>query len=114
MNELINKVLQWGVDKEIVGPLGKGTLQAQADKMFEEAIETRDAAIIHEYEVSIHGKPYVESELELMDGIGDLVVTAILLAEMKGWTLEQCVRTAYEEIANRTGKMVDGTFVKEN
>ena len=46
------------------------------------------------------------------DGIGDTVVTLIILSQQLGLTLEQCLQTAYNEIKGRTGEMVNGVFVK--
>ena len=51
--------------------------------------------------------------MEVKDGIGDTMVTLILLANMYGWTLEECLQVAYDVISKRTGKMVNGTFVKD-
>jgi len=100
MNELIQNVLQWGIDKNIIGVKGKGTRQGQADKMLEEAEETFLAVSKNDL-------------AEVKDGIGDTAVTLILLAEMYGWTLEECLQVAYDVISKRTGKMVDGVFVKD-
>jgi NTP pyrophosphatase (non-canonical NTP hydrolase) len=100
INELIQNVLQWGIDKNIIGAKGKGTCQAQANKMLEEAVETYSAVKHNDL-------------AEVKDGIGDTAVTLILLAEMYGWTLEECLEHAYNVIAGRTGKMVDGVFVKD-
>ena len=49
----------------------------------------------------------------MTDGIGDMLVTIILLAEMVGLNSVNCLADAYEEIKNRKGKMVNGFFVKE-
>ncbi|HIA7046199.1 TPA: MazG-like family protein, partial [Staphylococcus aureus] len=49
----------------------------------------------------------------LKDGIGDTVATLIILAQQQGWTLEECLQYAYDEIKNRKGKTINGTFVKE-
>lgn len=49
---------------------------------------------------------------ELKDGIGDVIVTLIILAQQQGLTVEECLAYAYEEIKSRTGKMVNGVFVK--
>jgi len=100
MNELIENVLQWGIDKGITGANGKGTCYGQADKVLEEANETHVAANRDD----LRG---------IKDGIGDTVVTLILLADMYGWTLEECLQHAYDVISKRTGKMVDGVFVKD-
>jgi NTP pyrophosphatase (non-canonical NTP hydrolase) len=100
MNELIENVLQWGREKKIIGVNGKGTHRGQVDKMLEEAEETHYAVNKNDL-------------MEVKDGIGDTTVTLILLAEMYGWTLEECLEHAYNVIAGRTGKMVDGVFVKD-
>ena len=51
--------------------------------------------------------------LDVADGIGDMLVTIILLANIVGLDSVDCLEDAYEEIKNRKGKMVDGFFVKE-
>ena len=100
MKELIENVLQWGIDKNIIGENGKGTRYGQADKVLEEAKET-------------YGAVRRNDLMEVKDGIGDTMVTLILLANMYGWTLEECLQVAYDVISKRTGKMVNGTFVKD-
>ena len=50
---------------------------------------------------------------EICDAIGDCVVVLTILAEMNGVPIEHCINGAYDEIKNRKGKMVNGTFVKE-
>ena len=49
----------------------------------------------------------------LKDGIGDVVVTLIILAQQNDTNLHECLSIAYEEIKDRKGEMVDGVFVKE-
>ena len=116
MNELIKNVLQWGEEKGIVGPNGKATLLTQLSKTQEELTETRDAAVLmfHGLESNLNKKAeLVKTKDEVKDGIGDQVVTLILAAELAGTTLEECLALAYSEIKGRTGKMIDGTFVKD-
>lgn len=50
---------------------------------------------------------------EFIDAIGDCVVVLTNLAALKGYTIEECINSAYQVIANRTGKMENGTFVKD-
>ena len=50
---------------------------------------------------------------EIIDGIGDTTVCLILAAERAGVLFEDCLAAAYDEIRNRTGKMVDGKFIKD-
>ena len=47
------------------------------------------------------------------DGIGDTVVTLICLSEQLGLDFEKCIAYAYNEIKDRKGKLVNGTFIKE-
>jgi len=50
---------------------------------------------------------------EVIDGIGDSVVVLTNLAELMGVSIEECIASAYGVISKRTGKMVNGTFVKD-
>ena len=50
---------------------------------------------------------------EIIDGIGDCVVVLTNLAELIGMPIEVCIDEAYNVISKRTGKMVNGTFVKD-
>ena len=47
------------------------------------------------------------------DGIGDIIVVLINIATRNGLTITQCLSTAYNDIKDRKGRMVDGVFVKE-
>lgn len=51
-------------------------------------------------------------QAELQDGIGDVFVTLVILAQQNGLDIQDCIEGAYEEIADRTGEMRDGVFVK--
>ena len=50
---------------------------------------------------------------DIKDDIGDIIVVLINIAERNGISLTECVSTAYEDIKDRKGRMVDGIFVKE-
>ena len=49
---------------------------------------------------------------EIVDAIGDIVVVLTNLAHLEGVKIETCIASAYNEIKNRKGKMINGTFVK--
>ena len=55
-----------------------------------------------------------DDQKEVVDAIGDMVVVLTNLAYLEGFTIEECIKSAYSEISNRKGKMVNGTFVKED
>ena len=50
----------------------------------------------------------------LEDGIGDVMVTLIILAMQNKMSVQVCLNRAYNEIHDRTGEMVDGVFVKSS
>jgi NTP pyrophosphatase (non-canonical NTP hydrolase) len=49
---------------------------------------------------------------EIVDAIGDIVVVLTNLAKLENLQIEDCVEAAYNVIALRQGKMINGTFVK--
>lgn len=100
MNKLIENIRQWGIDKGITGDNGKGTVAGQIDKLKEEYFEVFEAYIAKDDEA-------------LRDGIGDCFVVLVLLAERAGTSIEECANLAYEVISKRTGKMVNGMFIKD-
>lgn len=97
MNHLISKVQQWAIEK---GIMSKGTPIGQAIKTIEESTELASAINSNDRD-------------EIIDAIGDIMVTVIIQCQMQNLELEHCLESAYNVIANRKGKMVDGIFVKE-
>ena len=109
---LFDKVRKWGVEVGITCSNGKGTRLKQLDKMLEEAEETKTAVLaLHE---AGDGSKAWEIISEIEDGIGDTMVTLILLAELHGLRAEDCLASAYRIISRRTGTMIDGQFVKNS
>ncbi|MGZ9551264.1 MazG-like family protein [Staphylococcus epidermidis] len=96
LDQLIKNVEQWSINKG----LNNGNSDRQALKFYEEAGEIAAALSRNDKEA-------------LKDGIGDTVVTLIILAQQHNMSLEECLQCAYEEIKDRTGKMINGTFVKD-
>ena len=95
--ELEPLVLTWAHEKGIIM---NGTVAGQHKKTVEEVTELGLAIDAND-------------SREMMDGYGDAAVTLIIGAHLAGFTLEECIEYAYKEIAGRTGKMVDGVFVKD-
>ena len=96
-NDLEKLVIEWAEDK---GIFKNGTPLAQCRKTLEE---------VNELEVAIIN----DDELEVIDALGDILVTIIIQAEMQGLNLTECLESAYNVISKRTGKMIDGQFVKD-
>jgi len=78
----------------------KGDIKTQCLKLMEEVGETCSSILVGSYDGTV-------------DGIGDCVVVLTSLAHLKGVTIEQCIDAAYNEIKDRKGKMVDGTYIRE-
>ena len=97
-NELEALVITWAHQK---GILDNGKPRAQADKTVEE-VQELIAAID------------TNNKAEIEDALGDILVTIIIQAEMQQMSLIDCLESAYNVIAKRTGKMVDGQFVKDS
>ena len=77
-----------------------GDTKTQALKLVEEVGETCRAILKEDYD-------------EITDGIGDCVVVLTNLAQLHGVMIEYCIDAAYQEIKNRKGKMVNGTYKKD-
>jgi len=82
------------------GLYDNGDPKTQALKLMEEVGEIARAVLKDDFD-------------EAVDGIGDAVVVLTNLAELIGAPIEMCIDEAYDVISKRTGKMVNGTFVKD-
>jgi NTP pyrophosphatase (non-canonical NTP hydrolase) len=97
MEQLIENVEQWSIDKG----LHEGNSFTQYAKSSEEMGEIASALCRNNTDA-------------LRDGIGDVVVTLIILAQQNNMTLYECLNTAYEEIKDRKGRTINNTFIKES
>jgi NTP pyrophosphatase (non-canonical NTP hydrolase) len=95
-DELSDNVLVWAQEK---GILVKDNAPKQMLKVLEEVGETAGALL-------------KGNETEIKDGIGDSFVTLIILSKQLGLSPTECLEAAWNEIKDRTGKTVDGVFVK--
>ena len=50
---------------------------------------------------------------EQIDALGDIQVVITILADQLGLDIDRCTDSAYEVIKNRTGKTINGTFIKD-
>lgn len=94
---LEQEVILWAYQKGLLSP---DNSKAQVCKMVEEVGEvakevlggTRDG---------------------LANEIGDVIVTAIILAAQNDISATACLQNAIDKISKRTGKMINGIFVKD-
>lgn len=97
LDQLADLIIEWGKSK---GILDHATPQSQYLKTVEEVQELGEGLMN-------------EDDDEILDAVGDTVVTLVLLAKIKGWTLRDCVQHAYDVIKHRTGRMSGGIFIKD-
>jgi len=96
-SERFDLIRNWAATR---GLYDSGNSHTQYVKLQEEAGELAKALLTDD-------KP------EIVDAIGDMVVVLTNLAHLQGYSIEHCIDEAYKVIAARTGKMINGTFVKD-
>jgi NTP pyrophosphatase (non-canonical NTP hydrolase) len=96
-SERFDLIRNWAATR---GLYDSGNPHTQYVKLQEEAGELAKALLTDD-------KP------EIVDAIGDMVVVLTNLAHLQGYSIEYCIDEAYSVIAARTGKMINGTFVKD-
>ena len=91
-----NEIRLWAKQKNI---LDQGDIKTQYIKLQEESGELAEAILTNNKE-------------EIKDAIGDMVVVLTSLSYFSGFTIEEAIESAYNEIKNREGKIINNTFVK--
>nr|DAT30408.1 MAG TPA: NTP-PPase-like protein [Caudoviricetes sp.] len=94
--DITGLIKKWAIDRG----LQSGSPEAQMVKLLEEAGEL--ASGINKNKLDL-----------IIDSIGDTYVVLVILCMQLGLDINDCIKAAYEEIKDRKGKMVNGTFVKE-
>lgn len=111
--ELNKRVINWA-DKK--GILKNATPYDQIKKTIEEVDETREAIVYQKLNEQTYfnskGKLCNTSE-EIKDGFGDILVTVLIGCKMQNLDPLDCLETSLNIIEKRTGKMVNGQFVKD-
>lgn len=100
-SDLIAKINHWADERN----LKQADPKIQWMRVTEEVGEIRD--------VLLKPTKFTEPQAALKDAIGDTLVTIVVLAYQLDLDVTECLCIAYEEIKNRKGKMINGTFVKE-
>lgn len=95
--QIFSNIRYWAKQK---GILDKGDVKTQYIKLQEESGELAKALLNNDKE-------------EIIDAIGDCVVVLTNLSKLAGYNIEDCILSAYNVIAKRTGKMENGTFIKD-
>lgn len=111
--ELEGRVIAWADQK---GILDKGTPMKQHGKTQEEVDELREALFYQsqDEDAYINAKGVLcDTEHEIKDAIGDVLVTLLIQCKLQRVNPLDCLEHALNVIERRTGKMVNGVFVKD-
>jgi NTP pyrophosphatase (non-canonical NTP hydrolase) len=92
---LISKICQWHYDRNLIDGSDD---KSQFAKLVSEVGELAD---------------YIAKQKPVADDIGDIIVVLVNIAERNNLSIEKCLATAWNDIKDRKGKMVDGVFVKD-
>ncbi len=97
MKNIKENVLQWAENRNL---LHNENALKQYSKLQEES---------NELLIGILNKdPY-----EIIDALGDIQVVLIILANQLGFDIDECLKSAYEEIKDRKGVTIGGNFIKD-
>lgn len=97
-SNIYDLIREWAKEK---GIYNSGDSKTQYVKLMEEAGELAQAIL-------------KQDKAEIKDAIGDMIVVLTNLARLEDMYVEDCIGSAYEVIKNRSGQMVNGTFVKND
>ena len=93
---LNTKVDEWFIERG----LHNADPQGQMVKLYEEVNE-------------LHNAIYNDDRVEVIDALGDIQVVLRGLGLQLNLDLEDCLESAYDVIKHRTGKLVNGIWVKD-
>lgn len=96
MNNLFSKITEWGIERN----LHTQDPKIQAVKLLEEIGEL--ASGLNRNDLAM-----------IKDSIGDAVVVLTILCSQLNLSIEECIELAYNVIKDRKGKLINGTFVKQ-
>lgn len=88
----------WGRERNFYGD-GGASVQSQFVKLAEEMGE-------------LAGN--IARGRDVSDDIGDMIVVLTHIAAIQGYTIEECIEKAYDEIKDRKGRFERGVFIKES
>lgn len=106
--KLAAKVINWGKVRDLIH---RKNAPKQFLKFIEEVFEFK--AEMDQLERVEHEKLKEIYTDRMKLEMGDIFVTLIILCEQLGIDPIECLGRAYKKIAKRSGKTINGTFIKE-
>lgn len=105
--KLSKKVINWGKDRDLIH---RKNAPKQFLKFIEEVFEFK--AEMDQVERIEHDKLREIYTDRMKLEMGDIIVTLIILCKQLDIDLFDCLNKAYKKISLRTGKTINGTFIK--
>lgn len=96
LNEITELIEHWGIERN----LHKAEPSKQTVKLGEEFGELCQGIAKNNLD-------------QVIDSLGDMYVVMTILSTQLGLDMSNCIESAYDEIKDRKGKMVNGVFIKE-
>lgn len=97
MPSIYEKIRMWSRTR---GLYSNGNPQTQALKLITEIGELFEGILKND-------------DFEIIDAIADIAIVLTNLADIIGLKIEECLPVGYDEINSRKGKMINGSFVKQ-
>jgi len=94
------EVVRWAKQK---GIFDESSAASQMDKMYEE-VEELDEEV----------RDIIQDREAIKNELGDVLVTCVIQANFRGLHLQTCLEAALNKITKRTGRMINGQFVKDS
>lgn len=94
--DITGLIKKWAIDRNLTS----GDPKSQMVKLLEEAGKLATGVNKNKQDL-------------IVDSIGDVYVVLVILCMQLGLDINDCIKSAYNEIKDRKGKMINGTFVKE-
>lgn len=116
--ELKDKVLKWADDKDL---LHSENADKQFMKFIEEVFEFKTEFDVWKLYKKFKHAENIEQDFSVEEverwknlklEMGDVFVTLIILCKQLGIAPVECLSMAYEKISKRTGKTINGQFIK--
>lgn len=113
LKELQPLILEWAKEKSLINPKNGYT---QSEKTQEELDELKFNLKLQSLGVDNYTDKkgiLVFTNDQIKDDIGDILVTLAIQCEIQKTSFEECLNISWNEIKDRKGKTLNGTFIKE-
>lgn len=97
LNETVNLIEEWGSKR------GLDKIENNDKQLLKTVEEVGELA-------EAHNKNYPD---KVIDSVGDIFVTLVLYCMQRNISITDCINEAYQTIARREGKTINGVFIKK-